>query len=256
MGRQITIAGGGPGLAIPNLLSMVMRSRATRNRSESAQKALERFKAAEQSKLEHIRCCNQLSVEQFKSLRTQIDTTLKELKNLELYALAGVIAYYAWLFTHCIPSIYIPVSQYKISISPIIWFIPVLLPMLGAWRVWVNIGNILIAADYIREIEDEFDDPLHHIHIGPDKGWENYLYGLRMEDKMEDKGKKSGRIPQNQWRKRVWAMGLKYNYWPFWFLLMGLTTIIFVASFFISGSLSQQTCHTSSAPTIYAFYLY
>jgi hypothetical protein len=223
--------------------------------SVKQQKEIEKFKSEEQCKLEHITCCNQLSVEQFKDLRSQISMVLKETRSLELYALGGVVAYYAWLFTHCIPSA--PVFGSEIPSRLIPWLIPVILPVLGAWRVMANVWALLVCAEYIVRIEDECDKT--PCHIGPDKGWENYVRGNRAkrktckssvimnEDKSrEDEQKSWDEMPR--WRK-IWIVGNMSHYWPFWIFLTLLTLLMFVISFSISESLSQQTCSASPMPT-------
>src|SRR5690349_23372617 len=54
-----------------------------------------------------------------------------------------------------------------------LWFIPISVPLLGAWRSWENIAQVANIAKYIKEIEDALAADLRP--IGPHKGRESYL---------------------------------------------------------------------------------
>ena len=95
---------------------------------------IEQFKDSSARNLEQIKRSNQLSIEEFKDRRAAISDLIKENINLERYVLIGIVAYYAWLLTHCIPR----GIAYGIA-----WFIPVLVPVLGVWRRWENIERVL-----------------------------------------------------------------------------------------------------------------
>jgi len=114
----------------------------------------------EQYKLEQMKCSNQLRTEEFKDRRAEIDVLIKDTKNLEIYALIGVVVYYAWLFTHCIP---FPQDKMITRFFP--WVIPIFIPTLGLWRSYENILQVLNIAIYIRKIEDEF--ARNSLPIGP-----------------------------------------------------------------------------------------
>ena len=118
-------------------------------------------------KLEQIKTFNQLRIEEYKDRRAEIDTLLKDTKNIELYALIGVAAYYAWLLTHCV--------------SPSLpWLIPIVIPILGAWRSFENVMQVLKNAKYLRDLEKE-------IFVFQLKGWERYLAATRHMDEIRNR---------------------------------------------------------------------
>jgi hypothetical protein len=172
----------------------------------------------------------QLSVEQFKSLRYEIEEAIRHTRNLELYAIAAVAAYYAWMLTHCIPSVqmHLPIIEKNIESRWIAWFIPVSIPILGAWRVWFNLGQILVVANYIAKIEETFDG--RFCPLGPDKGWENYLRIVRSKRKPWDE------MSEGEKRRQV-GMGVFFT--SFWLSLFLFILVMIVLGFFISN---KQTC--------------
>src|SRR5690242_8482981 len=101
------------------------------------QRKLEEIKYEAQRKLEEIKCSNQLRIEDFKDRRNEIDVLIKDTRNVEIYSVVGTVVYYAWLMTHCAPGI--------------LWFIPISVPLLGAWRSWENIAQVANIAKYIKE---------------------------------------------------------------------------------------------------------
>ena len=48
--------------------------------------------------------------------------------------------------------------------------------------------------------------------------------------------------------QKIWALGIESFYWQFWVLLGLFTVFLFVLSFFISKSLSRQTCGAAVFP--------
>ena len=121
-----------------------------------------------QDRLEQIKFSNQLRIEEYKDRRAEINELIKDTRSLELYALTGIVVYYAWLLTHCLSQ---PHTAW------IAWLIPVVLPVLVAWRSTENITGVVNVGKYVRKIEDdavEFSG-----HAGAAEGWENYLSEIR-----------------------------------------------------------------------------
>jgi hypothetical protein len=90
--------------------------------------------------------------------------------NLEVFAVGGLIAYYAWMMTHCVPevSIHIPLLPYSTQ-----WIIPILLPILGLFRSKRHLGQIRQIANYVRAIEDQL--AASGTPVGPKRGWEHFI---------------------------------------------------------------------------------
>jgi len=168
-----------------------------------------------------MKCYSQLRAEEFKDRRAEIDVLLKDTKNFEIYALIGVFAYYAWLFVHCIPFPQGTIAR----LFP--WIIPIFMPMIGSWRSFENIRQVLNIAIYIGRIEDGFAK--NSLPIGPDKGWENYLYRKRhSSSKKPDLILENTKVLDNTkgptvhdvlWGERSFARTI------FWFLFLVLTSI-------------------------------
>jgi hypothetical protein len=105
----------------------------------------------------------QFKIEQFKSLRSEIEETFRNTRTLELYVVGGLVAYYAWIMTHCLPDISIPILYY-----PLQWLIPIGLPVLGLWRTWENMIRLGKIARFMHATEDD-------ILSDATKGWEHFL---------------------------------------------------------------------------------
>ena len=95
--------------------------------------------------------------EQYKMLREEIFFRLRETQKLEIYAVAGVAALYAWLSTH------------SVGLSTI-WFVGTIIPIFGGIRSLIFLRRIAEIAAYLRELERAFftTDNLP-------KGWETYF---------------------------------------------------------------------------------
>lgn len=188
-----------------------------------------------------IQCSSQLRIEQYRSLRVEIEQTIKDIRDLELYAVAGIVVYYSWLFTHSIPSITVARAfDRPIQSTSIAWFIPVIVPMLGMWRVWSNVRQLLIAAEYVAKLESEF--AAVGLPIGPSKGWENYLQRIRSRRKLWYRLRRKQasswmtlfRRKRKMWSKmtthqRILCVGLESYYWQFWILLLFFTAVVFLS---------------------------
>ena len=145
------------------------------------QKDLEGFKALAQVDLEKAKFANALRVEEFKSLKHEIELLVRDTRSLELYVVGGLVAYYAWLLTHCIPetTVSMPFLRQQLLLQLLPWFVPIALPLLGAWRSWANVGRIMDIAGYIRTVEDYLH--AERIPLGPMRGWEHYVQQRRKE---------------------------------------------------------------------------
>ncbi|NOT86176.1 MAG: hypothetical protein HOP02_15680 [Methylococcaceae bacterium] len=98
-------------------------------------------------------------LEQYKMLREEIFFHLRETRKLEIYAVAGVAALYAWLSTH------------NVALSAI-WFVGTIIPIFGGIRSLVSLHRIKEIAAYLRELENAF-----FTSNGLPKGWEIYFKG-------------------------------------------------------------------------------
>jgi hypothetical protein len=110
-------------------------------------KALEDHKLEGQRQLEALKFAYVLRTEEFKSLRSEIEFRTRDNRSTELYVIGGLVAYYAWLMTHCIPSDPILIMGYTVYSLP--WLIPMALPLIGVWRVSMNFLRISEIASYI-----------------------------------------------------------------------------------------------------------
>jgi len=116
--------------------------------------------------------------------------------------LGGLVAYYAWLLTHCIPDWErtLPLLGTTVHVLPNLpWVLPIVLPVVGGWRSLANVGRIMDIAAYMLKTEEELD-------IGPRKGWEHFLEYRRG-------------------RPRVKL--LRGSHTVFWVLVIGATVLIF-----------------------------
>jgi hypothetical protein len=177
----------------------------------SNQLKIEQFKDGSARDLEQIKRSNQLSIEEFKDRRAAISDLIKENINLERYVLIGIVAYYAWLLTHCIPR----GIAYGIA-----WFIPVLVPVLGIWRRWENIERVWHSAYYTREIEHQLDN--RGQPIGPHSGWEHFLW-------REIRGVTAPPQTLTNWR-RVFQIERSTSGFIFWIILLAFALILFAIS--------------------------
>jgi 5-methylcytosine-specific restriction protein A len=118
----------------------------------------EETKANSQAESEQVKLQNELASEQYKSLKSEIQELAKSITNLEVLAVGGLVAYYAWMMTHCLPML-----PYSIQ-----WLIPILLPILGFFRSRRHLGQIRQIAKYVSRIEDQ-------LALGPENGWEHFI---------------------------------------------------------------------------------
>ena len=125
---------------------------------------LEDVKASTQT-AEQLKLSNQFATEQYKDLRSQIQELARSITNLEVIAVGGIVAYYAWIMTHNVPDLSVQIFYLRLKWALII---PILLPILGFFRSRRHMGQIHYIARYMREIEDRTP-------VGPEKGWEHFI---------------------------------------------------------------------------------
>lgn len=125
-------------------------------------------------------------IEEFKALRAEIDSRIKEGQTWESLGLTATAAVYAWLATN--------------SFCDFAWWIPVLFPAFGLLRHSALMVRILQIAGYIRDVEAKLsDDPL--------TGWETHLLNQRV---------------QHPYRSRL----ISFSSFVFWTALLILTIYI------------------------------
>jgi hypothetical protein len=64
----------------------------------------------------------QITIEQFKNLRGQIDDAVKSVRNVELYTIAGLTAYYSWLLSKPMKSVSLELSSFEVNARTIFLF--------------------------------------------------------------------------------------------------------------------------------------
>jgi len=83
---------------------------------------------------------DELCIEEYKSLRIEIYSLIEETRRLEILALGGVAATYAWFVTSKV----LPGAA---------WYAPALLPLLGALRSYALFQRIGEIASYLQNLE-------------------------------------------------------------------------------------------------------
>lgn len=96
-------------------------------------------------------------IEEYKVLRQELDSRLKEVRLLETGAIVAISAIYAWLAK-------IPKNQ----IDSFAWWIPVLFPLFGLFRYFGVMHRIMHIAEYIRSFESQ-------VCKNAPNGWETFL---------------------------------------------------------------------------------
>jgi hypothetical protein len=119
-------------------------------------------------------------LEEYKSLRAEIVQKVEISARLEVFAVTGAAAVYAWLATR------------DDAIPRAIWFIPCLFPTLGFWRAKKLGDQMVIAGTYLELIERRrrpgeltgLDGELagRDIH-----GWEAYVHRDEVWNKFRDR---------------------------------------------------------------------
>jgi hypothetical protein len=190
---------------------------------------LEDYKLKGQFRLEYVKLSHSLSIEEFKSLRSEIDARFRDSRSLEVYITGGLIAYYAWLITHCVPTL--PGTLFGIHIPDSFpWLIAVLFPLLGSWRALVNTNRVLNIASYIRNIENNFDGLDGDGKRLRAPGWEKEIDRIRT---LPDAGKFK--------RGVLYVLRLGSHVF-FWLFMFGLTVFASV----YGGDVTARVCRGSA----------
>jgi hypothetical protein len=122
---------------------------------------------------------------EYATLRKEIDIRNQELLKLQVYSVVGTFVMWSWLAASSKP------------LPKLIWFIPVLISVLGFTKARTHLGGIIRAAEYLRGLEKVVPK------LSPLSGWENFLE--------EKRSKGLGR----------WSWNL-----AFWIILMAATVIV------------------------------
>ncbi len=110
-------------------------------------------------------------LEEFKALRQEILQKVDAISKLEVLAIGGAAAVYAWLGTRTVPT------------PRLIWFIPLLFPVLGWLRAHYLGRQVSMAGGYLEILEKRLRPvPL----LGPAHGWEGYIRLPHIQEKFVD----------------------------------------------------------------------
>jgi hypothetical protein len=112
----------------------------------------------------------QFRLEEFKALRSEIMYQIQEIDRIKFWIAAAMALYYSFIAAK-----FLVVANNKISFTgPLwIWITPLILPILGYFRLRSQIGQLDLFAQYIRKIEDLFPGL---------PGWEHFYAQHRSED--------------------------------------------------------------------------
>ena len=100
----------------------------------------------------------QFHLEEYRSLKLEVEYRVKSTERIEYLIIVATAAVYVWFTEQAIP--------------PLMWWLPVILPMLGLVRQYGLLLRIMQVTEYIRLVEEKFC-------IEQLKGWENNLRDLR-----------------------------------------------------------------------------
>jgi hypothetical protein len=101
------------------------------------------------------------ALEEYKVLHAELDRHVQETLALERYAAAGVAAVFAWLSTPANNAVMLPRW---------VWFVPILLPVVGGLRCLALYQHIGLIAEYLNQLETELGT-----NRRPGMGWEKFL---------------------------------------------------------------------------------
>jgi hypothetical protein len=99
---------------------------------------------------------------EYKNLTSTIEFLLKEIQISERLAIAGSIGFYAWLAVH-------QQGIIQIRDHTFVWWIPIMIPLMGIVRTYGNFYRVSQIASYIKNLEKKF------LLLSEVKGWEAYL---------------------------------------------------------------------------------
>jgi hypothetical protein len=99
-----------------------------------------------------------VKLEEYKHLNEEISNLVKDTRALEIYVAGAVMAYYAWVLSHCV------------SDTWLIWVPPALAVFFGAWRSLANFNRMLEISDFLQQTYKA-------------AGWEKTLTKIRSSQK-------------------------------------------------------------------------
>jgi hypothetical protein len=111
-------------------------------------------------------------LEEYKSLRNQIDYQIKEDRDLERYAMIGIGLVYSWLAS-------VPSPSHMIYPA---WIFPPIIALLGMLRARSITKRIDQLSGYVQKLEEEVFDVERY-------GWETYLKSARKRNRSPGLGK-------------------------------------------------------------------
>jgi hypothetical protein len=119
-------------------------------------------------------------LEEFKTLRQEILQKVEATNRLEVFAVTGAAAVYAWLATR------------DHAVVRIVWFIPVLFPVLGFWRAKKIGDQMTIVGGYLELIErrrrqKELSGANGELAGRDVHGWESYVHRDTVWNKFRDR---------------------------------------------------------------------
>ena len=129
----------------------------------------------------------QFIIEEYKSLKAELQSLVKELRTLETAAIAGIAAVYAWLAKD-------PANQVLVGA----WWIPILFPLLGAFRQVAVLSRIMDLSEYIQLTEKRLD-------LSAPQGWEGFI---------------------KEKRTKLRGKAIALSAFVFWFVLLLITIIV------------------------------
>ena len=108
----------------------------------------------------------QFHLEEYKSLKTEIEYRVKGTDRIEYVLVAAMIATYAWLVS----------NGSDLKNNQWIWWVPVAIPIIGALRQAALLRRIVHLSEYIRTLEQVLCSK------NPPTGWETFLLGKRRKE--------------------------------------------------------------------------
>src|SRR5262249_32410613 len=104
--------------------------------------------ARKEHEIERYKLVAQMRDEQDKTLRAEILDLLKATQSMEIYAVLGLGAYYAWVFSRCLPTLDAKIVTVGFVIGRVAevlpWILPALIPIFGYWRTRHSINGVFL----------------------------------------------------------------------------------------------------------------
>jgi hypothetical protein len=122
-------------------------------------------------------------LEEFKSLRAEIQYRVQEQMAILRHSILGSAAVYSFLFgvlsVKTAEGVAADIDPRFENLMAFLWLIPVAFSILGAIRWWDNDATIMTIAGYIEQYEKRID--------AKDKGWETHIKSMRRSDEKIDR---------------------------------------------------------------------